>query len=96
MARGDGGWEGRREGGGRVVYWGLLLCGGRERRDSVVMARKSWEEGGGWRRVVGGVVGGRGPRLGQGGRWEGGRCPSPGDFDLRFFLTDVLEMGWFV
>ena len=45
---------------------------------------------------MGGVVGGRGPRLGQGGRWEGGRCPSPGDFDLRFFLADVLEMGWFV
>ena len=93
VVMGDG--EGRGEGGEGVVYWGLLLCGGRGRGSSVVMARKSWGKEGGRRRVVWWWGGGRWPRLGKGWRLPLARHRL-GDFDLRFFLADVLEMGWVV
>ena len=43
------------------------------------------------------VVGweGKRPRLGK-GRSGPGAGRRLGDIDLRFFLADVLEMGWFV
>ncbi len=46
VARGDGGWEGRREGGERVVYWEMSLSMGRGRRDSVALAWKAGGKGG--------------------------------------------------
>ena len=42
-----------------------------------------------------GVVGGGRPRLGKGRPLALARH-RVGDFDLRFFLADVLEMGWLV
>ena len=93
-----GDWEGRGGEVGRgVVYCGLLLSVGRGRRDSVVMAWRTWEAGGGRRRVP--VVWCWGEGGGQG--WAKGGCwplswRRPGDFDLRFFLADVLEMSCLV
>ena len=61
-----------------------------------MMARKSWEEGGGRKRVVW-WCGGRGKaKVGQRvakGALAASLLRRLGDFDLRFFPADVLEMG---
>ena len=97
VVRGD--WEGRgglwREGRllGAVVVRGVreegfgcvgveIMGGGRREEESGVVVW--WEgEGQGW------AKGGKGRTLALARR-------RLGNFDLRFFLTDVLEMGWVV
>ena len=53
------------------------------------------ERGEGGREWCGGGREGKWPRLGKGWRLPLARH-RPGDFDLRFFIADVLGMGWFV
>ena len=85
-----GDWEGRREGGERVVYWEMSLSMGRGRMDSAVLAWKAWGKGGGWRRVA--VVLGRRGRP----RWErkGGGCPSLAAASVTLTCDFFPRMCW--